>query len=464
MLARRSTLLAAAFASLLLVIGGAAFAIWRGAGQAQLEVARLQSIHFDEENDMASIRANILLIGIVTRDSLLDLDPAHTARYIDQFRSIRTATERSLRNLESIAQTNTEQDNAGKAALERLHSEVSNYWDRTAIVLNFTPEEKNVHRPEFFDQRIRLRDEIVALATEAERLMTANFSRAQARITNANARFQSSLVWITALALLLGLGISGVTVARMAALERQSEASQAELRRLSGQIRMAQERERRYLSRELHDQAGQMLTGLRMELSSITHAAGEAEFSARVAHAKGIVEQTLRVIRNIAMLLRPSMLDDLGLNAALRGLVRDVERSSGMEIQATIDPALDSLPDPHCTCVYRVVQEALTNAVRHSGAKQIQISLSAASGGGVSGKISDDGQGFDPAAKTKGLGLVGLEERVRELGGTVRIHSSPGPGAPVHGTRIEFHLPSPDSPPEEDPQLLAGLNDSYSHR
>jgi signal transduction histidine kinase len=474
MLARRSTLLAAAFALLLVVIGGAALAIGRGASRTQLEVARLQNSHFEEENDLASIRANVFLIGIVTRDSLLDPDPAHAARYIDQFHGVRTATERSLSNLESIGRSNAEQDNAeqsnaGKAAIERLHSEVSAYWDRTTVVLNWTPAEKNIHRPEFFVQRVRLRDEILVLAAEAERLMTENFSRAQARITSANARFQSSLVWITALALLLGLGISGATVARMAALERQSAATEAELRRLSGQIRMAQEQERRYLSRELHDQAGQMLTGLRMELASISHAAGEAEFSAQVAHAKGIVEQTLRVIRNIAMLLRPSMLDDLGLTAALRGLVRDVERSSEMEIQVAIDPALDSLPDSHCTCVYRVVQEALTNAVRHSRGKQIDISLTAASGGGVAGKISDDGQGFDLSAKRKGLGLVGLEERVRELGGTVRIVSCCGQGAHGqdmrgHGTRIEFHLPSPDSAPEEDPQTFAGINDSYSHR
>ena len=454
MLARRSTLLAAAFASLLLVIGGAALAIWRGADRAQVEVARLQSSHFDEENDLASIRANVFLVGILIRDSMLDPDPAHAARYVEQFSSIRAATERNLRNLEAAGQTD-----AGKAAIDRLHAEVNAYWDRTTIVLSWTPAEKNARRAEFLERRLRLRDEIVELAAQAERLMTENFSRASARITNANERFQSSLAWITALALLLGLGIGGATVARMAALERQSAASEAELRRLSGQIRMAQEQERRYLSRELHDQAGQMLTGLRMELSSISHAAGEAEFSERVAHAKGIVEQTLRVIRNIAMLLRPSMLDDLGLNAALGGLIRDVERSSGMEIRAAVDPALDSLPDPHCTCVYRVVQEALTNAVRHSTAKQIDIALSAASDGAVEGRISDDGKGFDPAAKRKGLGLVGLEERVRELGGTARIVSSCG-----HGTRIEFHLPSPDSVLEEDPPTLAGINDSYSHR
>src|SRR5207244_318891 len=146
-----------------------------------------------------------------------------------------------------------------------------------------------------------------------------------------------------------------------------------DLRRLSGQIRAAQEQERRFLSRELHDQAGQMLTGLRMELASISYVAGEAEFSERVGHAKGIAEQCLRVIRNITMMLRPSMLDDLGLNSALGWLTREAMRSSSVEIRTDIDPDLDALPDTHCTCIYRVVQEALTNAVRHSGAGRIDI-------------------------------------------------------------------------------------------
>ena len=103
------------------------------------------------------------------------------------------------------------------------------------------------------------------------------------------------------------------------------------MRRLSGQIRTAQEQERKYLSRELHDQVGQMLTGLRMELTSIArmHADSESEVSARIARAKGIVEQTLRIVRNIAMLLRPSMLDDLGLTPALAWLVKEVARSRG---------------------------------------------------------------------------------------------------------------------------------------
>ena len=105
-----------------------------------------------------------------------------------------------------------------------------------------------------------------------------------------------------------------------------------------------------------------MLTGLRMELASMARINGhtEGELSSRIARAKGTVEQTLRIVRNIAMLLRPSMLDDLGLTPALAWLVKEMSRSSGIDIRADIDPALDSRPDAHRTRLYRVIQEALT--------------------------------------------------------------------------------------------------------
>src|SRR5262249_9071988 len=155
------------------------------------------------------------------------------------------------------------------------------------------------------------------------------------------------------IALLLGLVIAGGTLARLLKLERQSQQAESELRLLSGQIRTAQEQERKYLSRELHDQVGQMLTGLRMELAGIAriHGDSESEVSSRIARAKGTVEQTLRIVRNIAMLLRPSMLDDFGLVPALAWLSKEVARSSGIEIHSNIDPAADRLPDALRTCI-----------------------------------------------------------------------------------------------------------------
>lgn len=432
---RRSILLTAAFSALLLVIAASAFAVWRNATNALSRVAALHYAHMQAGSALASLRANVYLTGILTRDYLLDPDPVHAQQYSDQFASIRESTEESFRIL-----TATGQDEEQKAALERLRRELDAYWDPTEIALDWTPDEKRAHHNAVLRQRIRRRQEIFALAGQVEHLMTANFLRERQRLTNANQEFQASLGWTTGIALVFGFVIAGVTLARMITLERQSQAAESELRRLSGQIRTAQEQERKYLSRELHDQVGQMLTGLRMELTSMArlHGDAESEISSRIARAKGTVEQTLRIVRNIAMLLRPSMLDDLGLTPALAWLVKEVSRSSNIPIHADVDQALDALPEAQRTCLYRVVQEALTNVARHSGAHHVEVSLRATDAW-VIGAITDDGRGFDPeGAKAKGLGLVGMEERVKELGGSIRVMSSAD-----RGTRVEIRLPRP---------------------
>jgi signal transduction histidine kinase len=431
---RRSILLTAAFASLLLIIGASAFAIWRDSTTAQLRVAALHNAHFESGNALANIRANVYLTGILTRDYLLDPDLNRARQYADQFLSIRKGTDQSFRVLIASAQSDQE-----RQALDRLRDEVETHLDPTRIVLDWTLAEKDARRADFLRERLRRREEIVALASQVEQMMTENFSREKARITRADQEFRSSFAWTAGFALVLGFGIAGVTLARMVTLERHSQLAESELRRLSTQVRTAQERERKYLSRELHDQVGQMLTGLRLELSSIAQTFGESGsgLTTRVTRAKGIVEQTLGVVRNIAMLLRPSMLDDLGLTPALAWLIKEISRSSGMEVDTDVDPALDRLPEAHRTCLYRVVQEALTNISKHAGAHKVEVSLKAA-GDWVVGTIADNGCGFDTAVRRDGLGLVGMEERVRELGGHLRMTSVLG-----KGTRAEFRLPIP---------------------
>jgi len=119
-------------------------------------------------------------------------------------------------------------------------------------------------------------------------------------------------------------------------------------------------------------------------------------------------------------------------------MAKDMARSSGIEIRRDIDPRVDQLPDAHRTCLYRIVQEALTNAVRHSGAKTVDLQV-ASSDGSIRVKVTDDGRGFDAAfEKRKGIGLLGMEERVRELGGQFHVVSVPGRGASV-----EILLPEP---------------------
>jgi signal transduction histidine kinase len=159
------------------------------------------------------------------------------------------------------------------------------------------------------------------------------------------------------------------------------------------------------------------------------------EFEEHVGAAKQLAEQTLRAVRDLAMGLRPSMLDDLGLASALKWQGREFTRHSGTPVEMQIDGNLDRLSEDHRTCVYRIVQEALTNCARHAKAATIRVTLHGHAER-LSLTVQDDGIGFQPSAES-GLGLLGIEERVRELGGTVSIVSQM-----QKGTLLKVELPS----------------------
>jgi signal transduction histidine kinase len=139
-------------------------------------------------------------------------------------------------------------------------------------------------------------------------------------------------------------------------------------------------------------------------------------------------------VRNMALLLRPSMLDDLGLIPALKWQAREASKSTSMDVTVATEIDSDELPDEYKTCIYRVVQEALHNCSRHSKATSVRIRVEQASDR-LRLSISDDGQGFD-VVHTKGLGLLGIEERVTRLGGRFEVHSRPG-----SGTTLAIDLP-----------------------
>jgi signal transduction histidine kinase len=153
-------------------------------------------------------------------------------------------------------------------------------------------------------------------------------------------------------------------------------------------------------------------------------------------------DSSVNSIRDIALLLRPSMLDDLGLIPALEWQAREVSRRSGIHVKVVAEDVTDSLPDEMRTCIYRLVQEALQNVSRHSGANNAVVTVRQ-DGGSVSLTVEDDGQGFAPE-KRRGLGMLGMEERVRQLRGQFEVRSAPG-----KGTTMRVTLPLPATQPTE---------------
>jgi signal transduction histidine kinase len=212
--------------------------------------------------------------------------------------------------------------------------------------------------------------------------------------------------------------------------------SREELARFPSSLLDAQEEERRSISRELHDEVGQTLGALLVDVGRLKTAvpSDNAVAQEQIGRIKSTAETAVNSVRNIALLLRPSMLDDLGLIAAIEWQAREVSRRSEMEVEVETAGASEDLSDDEKTCIYRVTQEALNNAARHSGARRAWVRLEETSDQ-TTVVIKDDGRGFDPA-KTRGLGLLGMEERVRRLGGRLEIHATPG-----QGTVLRAELP-----------------------
>jgi signal transduction histidine kinase len=219
--------------------------------------------------------------------------------------------------------------------------------------------------------------------------------------------------------------------------------SQREMRQLSSRLVDVQETERRTISRELHDQVGQALGALLVDMSRLatTVSNDHPEVKTQLDSMKSVAERTFQEVRNIALLLRPSMLDDLGLVAALEWQGREVSRRSDIEVEVQSDIASDDLADEYRICIYRLVQEALSNAVRHSGAKNAKVSVHE-SDTSITVRVTDDGRGFNPE-RTRGLGILGMEERVKRLGGQFDVESKVGQGTTV---MAELPLPAKNRP------------------
>ena len=214
----------------------------------------------------------------------------------------------------------------------------------------------------------------------------------RAEVTRRQEEFRSELHRLMWGSLVLGLVVALTAVIRLRVLERRSEneravAEEAEhlMRQLSQQLVATQEEERKNLSRELHDHVGQMLTALRMELGRIDrlrlgrppgHEGRTDAIAGAVAECRQLVDNMVRTVRDLALGLRPSMLDDFGLQPALEWHVRDFGRRFGVPVELSVDGDFDHLPEQHRTCVYRSVQEALTNCVRHARASRIAVSVS----------------------------------------------------------------------------------------
>jgi signal transduction histidine kinase len=262
---------------------------------------------------------------------------------------------------------------------------------------------------------------------------------------------QRRVLWLAALALGAGIVVAAFVsrhVGRLqGALELQRRAEQEnrrDLERLSARLVSAQEEERRSLARELHDAVGQALTAIKVEMGVALRGADvDSRARASLEQARAIAESTLQSVRDLSQLLHPSMLDDFGLPETLRAYLRSVSTRSRFQTQLTLERMDDRLPPEIEVCAYRIVQEALTNVARHSGATVCTVSVIRREDA-LHLLIEDDGYGIEPkvisgaSTARRGLGLVGMRERAQALNGTFLIENRR-----EGGTRVAVTLPVP---------------------
>ena len=234
-------------------------------------------------------------------------------------------------------------------------------------------------------------------------------------------------------------------ILRDVTLRKQAEdqllRQQEELRELSARVLEAREEEKTRIARELHDELGQLLTALKMDLAWLRERlpAGDAELAAKAAEMGQVLDQTVSSTRRISADLRPLMLDDLGLADAAHWLVDDFARRSGVRCEISIEAeGMAGVEKRIATAIYRALQESLTNIARHSGAANAWIMLGT-TGGEIRFEVEDDGRGIGPEdlAKVRSLGLKGMRERVAYFGGSLEISR-----APRGGTRVRARVPA----------------------
>jgi signal transduction histidine kinase len=430
---RTLPLLGSVFGTLLALILLTSASVFVKSSELQERFAQAERRYHQAASLLVGVRTDIYASMFTVQQYLLSPSNESRARARDELTKIRRSSETHLSQLEARFPSSPD--------VSELKDELARHWRSLDDALN------PMRGKESYSGGLSEGTEAVSEALQVTRNMdeinTGNLNEEQRELERSRRSFGHFLLWITLLTVSVGAAVSIVSLARLRRFERENEwerqktqLAEFELRRLSQQLLKVQEEERKNISRELHDEVGQLLTGLRIELGNLHRSDGNSEiFENRMQEAKGLAETALRTVRNMAMLLRPSMLDDQGLGPALRWQAKEFSRRFEIPVNVQIEGNVEQVPGGHGVCLYRVVQEVLTNCAKHAQAKHVSVSVKATDAQ-LSATIEDDGIGFQSREQGSGIGLLGIAERVREFRGTFFIDSQPG-----IGTRIDVELP-----------------------
>jgi signal transduction histidine kinase len=395
------------------------------------------------EDALETVRSSVLLAAIDWRDAFLDTGgPGRTDFYRRQLYEYQRQCASRFAALRSGGAIGVK-----TASIDVLEREVNDYWASVIPLISMAPLRQASEARRLLNERVLpKRSAVVRIVEQVKLLNRARFQQQQRAAAQLYAQAQQRVVATASFATLLSLVVGTLVIVHVTRLDRQLRAELAanaantvDLHRLSTQLVRAQEDERRLIARELHDEVGQALTAVKMQLSVARRRMPTPEHERALDEARSVVDAALQSARNLSRLLHPPMLDDMGLVPAIEWYLRGFSERTGISADLEHEGMDERASAEVETCLFRVVQEATTNAARHADPSHCHVYLQRLPSSIVL-TVEDDGRGFDPASQrlqaSSGLGLLGIQERISGFRGVFRLDSAPG-----KGTRLTVELP-----------------------
>src|SRR5580658_10399331 len=337
--------------------------------QIELRQEHIRQDYVERDRLLERLRSSTYLSGTHFRDFLLDSDESRATANRRLYQETREEIRTELSEYRKLLRPDEQ------SSFELLNQELGSYFATLDPALDWSTQTRLQRGFAFVrEEMLPRRMTVIGLADQIQQIGEKDLEAGSKAVSELFASFRTKLAWLLTTTLLLAMLLTAVTLARLLPLERESAArfamalkAQGEMKRLSSELVSAQENERRRISRELHDEVGQVLSAIVLGLGNLRAAIENEDREEALGQLQLVQEMTQRnasVVRNISLLLRPTMLDDLGLLPALKWLAREVSRTSGIQVDVVVEglnEIPENLPEEHRTCVYRVVQEAVHN-------------------------------------------------------------------------------------------------------
>lgn len=421
--------------------------VTRQLATAERDAASLSQRYVQAQERLSSVRAQVLVASVLVRDAVLDTTPRPATDYQREIDAAYRAIDSELSSYVPVSDSAAE---GGR--VQRLREEIDAFrrasLDTLAVDRRTWPADART----LLQRSQPKREAVIAVSEELQAINRLTYVAQQEATAGAQRGLQQQVWTVLGVALALSVLIGWLALRQATRLERRlltqshREAQiSADLHRLSARLVGAQEEERRRIARELHDDVGQALSAVNVELAVAERRLERVGVSSdTLGAARALVDGALRRTRDVSQLLHPSALEDLGLAAALASVLSGFERRHQVPVDFRNESGPDRFEPEIERAVFRVVQEALTNIARHARARRVTVSL-ARTDDELQVSVADDGVGFEAGSSSqgasRGLGLVGMRERVSHLGGTLVVTGRPGAG-----TRIAVRIPIQTTP------------------